>query len=450
MRFALMAIAAFSIGACATAPGWPINKPIAAEAHPAPAELRAGEDMLALAFSGGGARAASFSYGALLGLRETKAADGARLIDHVALVTAVSGGSITAGWFAQHGADGLDGFRAAALDKDWTSRLRSNLWPGSWLAFLGGGVNGPDRLSGWLSKEVFGEATLGDINGNRPRVLINATELYTGAPFAFATPWFDALCSDLSSVRLADAVAASMAVPLGFRPVVAESFAPQCPSAPAWAEAAAHQTENLTVRETARAFARYRSPQGMKFLHLSDGGVSDNFGLSTLPTIRRASGLPYAPLGPRDAVKVKRLTFLVVNAEMSPEGDWPLGAKPPGAVDTLGAALDDSINAAKRSAYDAFKGELERWRQETIAWRCSLQAEEAQRLGAEAGWDCRNLSAKLDIISFADLAPEEYKRLGAAPTRVSLPKDLIDDLIAQGMLAIEANPTIRALSPPPR
>src|SRR5579871_2617367 len=161
MRFVYAVFSALWLSACALAPGSPINRPLSSSAAPRASELGAGEDMLALAFSGGGARAASFSYGALLGLRETKASDGARLIDHVALLTSVSGGSITAGWFAQHGANGLGGFRAAALDKDWTGHLRSNLWPGSWLAFIGGGINGPDRLSGWLSREVFGETKLG-------------------------------------------------------------------------------------------------------------------------------------------------------------------------------------------------------------------------------------------------------------------------------------------------
>ena len=78
-----------------------------------------------LALSGGGARAASFSLGVLLQLRDMKGADGRALIEKVALITSVSGGSTIAAWFGLHGSKGLDGFRAAMLDKDWQSQLHT-------------------------------------------------------------------------------------------------------------------------------------------------------------------------------------------------------------------------------------------------------------------------------------------------------------------------------------
>ena len=58
------------------------------------------QDLVILAFSGGGTRAAAFSYGALETLRSieivTKTGRKTRLLDQVDVITGVSGGSFTA------------------------------------------------------------------------------------------------------------------------------------------------------------------------------------------------------------------------------------------------------------------------------------------------------------------------------------------------------------------
>jgi predicted acylesterase/phospholipase RssA len=433
--------------ACASGPAIPVNQPLTAPAPAEQADLGVDGDAIMLALSGGGARAASFSYGALLALRDMPAAQGGRLIDRVALVTSVSGGSITAAWFGLHGPDDLDGFRAAALDKDWAGDLNAVWAPTSWANALGGGINGPGKLSAWLDREIFAGAKLSDLRAG-PRIIINATEIYDAVPFAFAAPWFDAICSDLGSVRVADAVAASMAVPLAFRPVVAATHGKDCPTAlPAWVhEAADDHTGSLVLRETAKAFESYRAPDGMKLLSLADGGVYDNFGLSGFVTLRAASGTAYGPFSARDAVKVRRLTVLVVNAEMSPSGKYPMGPKGPSGADVLGAWIDDSIDAAKRNAYDAFAAQLHEWERGVIAWRCALPAAEAARLGAGPGWDCRDVHVAIDTVEFADLPKDQFDVLSRAPTRVSLPPDLIDALIAGGRRAMRENPTLKALA----
>jgi len=446
MRTAISMTFAAAAASCATTPNVaPVNAPMTA-ASVESTELGAGEDALVLALSGGGARASAFSYGVLLELRDTPTADGGRAIDDVALVTAVSGGAVTAGYFGQHGADGLDGFRAAALEKDWAGELRTSpLAPSNWLNAYGGGVNGRDRLAEWLDNEVYGGGTLSDFSA-RPRIVLNATELYTGAPFAFAAPYFQAICSDLGAVRIADAVAASMSVPLAFRPVVVESFAEDCPAPlPDWVNAAAHDRgAPVLLRETARAFTLYRDPARMRYLHLSDGGIVDNFGLSSLITMRRASETPYGPFAPADAVRARRVTFLVVDAGQSPSGDWPLEARGPNGPEVIESAIGDSINANKRIAYDAFAALLADWRGDLITYRCGLSAEEAQALGAADGWACEDLTFTLDMISFADLDPADYARLSTAPTRVSLPADLVDALIEGGREATRRNAALRA------
>jgi NTE family protein len=449
MRIAAVALMVLAAAGCAGTPDTtPVNQRLGAAPSGPVAELGVDGDAIALALSGGGARAASFSYGALLQLRDMRDAKGARLIDRVALVTAVSGGAITAGWLGQHGPDGLDGFRAAALDKDWQSKLHTSLVsPNNWARLLQGGLNGPDLLADWLDREVFTGGRMRDLP-NRPRVVINAADLYTGAPFAFTAPYFQAICSDLASVRIADAVAASMAVPIAFRPIVIQSYAEGCPSPlPAWVDqAAADRSAPVLLRETARAFQLYRNPARMKYLHLTDGGVTDNFGVSSLVTMRRASQTPYGPFSARDAVRIRRMTFLIINAEMSAAGDWPLKEKGPDGSQIIEATLSIAINAPKRAAADAFAFTLADWERELIDYRCSLTKEEAEDLGAGPGWDCKDVEFRLDMISFADLPAAQFEKLGAAPTQVSLPSELIDELIAGGRQAIATNEAVRALT----
>lgn len=448
MRIAAIAMMALA-AACA---GTPDTAPVNTKLVEAPAEqsidLGVEGDAIALALSGGGARAASFSYGALLQLRDMKGADGKPLIERVALVTAVSGGAITAAYFGQHGAEGLDAFRAAALDKDWHGSLHTSFAsPNNWARLMQGGLNGPDRLADWLDREIFNGARMRDLP-NQPRIVINATDIYSSTPFAFAGPWFQAICSNLGDVRIADAVAASMAVPIAFRPIIVETYAENCPAAlPSWVEkAAGDRAAPMLLRETARAFQAYRDAGRMRFVHLADGGVVDNFGLSSLTTIRSAAQTPYGPFSPRDAVRIKRLTFLVINAEMSAAGDWALKAAGPNGPTMIEAALGAAVNAPKRAAADAFALTLARWEQDLVEYRCSLSAEEAARLGAGPGWDCRDVTFRMDVISFADLSKAQFEKLGAAPTLVSLPKELIDDLIAGGREAIAINAMVRELA----
>ncbi len=449
MRFAALALAMLAT-ACVSAPDTtPINRALTEPpAPPVEIELGVEGDAIALALSGGGARAASFSLGVLLQLRDMKGADGRALIDKVALITSVSGGSTIAAWFGLHGAAGLDHFRSAMLDKDWEGQLRTSLLsPLNWPRVMQGGINGPDKLADWLDDEVFAGARMKDFT-NHPRVIINATDLFNSTTFAFATPYFQAICSDLGAVRVADAVAASMSVPMIFRPIVIKLPEGECPvPLPDLVEAARHdRTSPALLREAAVAFRAYRDPSRMKYLHLTDGGVADNFGLSSLVTIRRAAGKAYGPYSARDAVKIRRMTFLLVNAEPNTPIAFAERPEGPNAVELVEALLSAGVNAPKRAASDAFTSVLAEWQRDLVAWRCGLTADEARSFGAGEGWDCRDVQFRFDTVSFADLPTDQFDRLGSAPTAVSLPKDMVDDLIAGGRRAILTNELVQALT----
>ena len=79
-------------------------------------------------FSGGGKRAAAFSYGVLEALRDinvtTPDGDVHPLLDEIDLISAVSGGAFTAAYYALHGHDTFDGFAPRFLNHD----TEKDLW----------------------------------------------------------------------------------------------------------------------------------------------------------------------------------------------------------------------------------------------------------------------------------------------------------------------------------
>jgi NTE family protein len=429
----------------------PVNQPLAGAFSPTePPALNVEGDVVALSFSGGGARAAAFAFGVLEGLREMPGAGGGSLLDRVVLISAVSGGAITAAYFGEHGPQGLGGFRAAYLDKDWASELHSSMAsPLNWARAYDGALNERDRLADWLNAEVFADGTVADLwRPGRPRVWINATDLHAGVPFAFVPAYFDALCSDLARVRIADAVAASMSVPVVFRPVVVASYGDGCKvQLPAWvAKTARDRGASELMRTTARAFESYRDPSRVRFLHLVDGGVTDNFGLSPLVLMRRVATTPFAPFSARDAVRVRRMTFLVVNAEQTKAESWAMTQEGPDGMETLSAAMDGAINTGKRRSYDAFRDTIAAWERDVRAYRCALpKAKAAELARGIKNWDCRNVHFAVDMISFADLGSRQGSRLASIETRVSLPADVIDALVAGGKEAVKDNYITRKL-----
>src|SRR6201987_140319 len=72
---------------------------------------------------------------------------------------------------------------------------------------------------------MFHGATFADLyRRGRPQVNINATDISFGTPFGFLPQTFDVICSDLPSVPVARAVAASNGFPVLFGPITLHNY----------------------------------------------------------------------------------------------------------------------------------------------------------------------------------------------------------------------------------
>ena len=179
------------------------------------------EQGVALCLSGGGYRAMIFHVGAIWRLNELG------YLAKLDRVSSVSGGSITAGvlglnWHRlQFDANGV----ATNLDEEFVKPLRKLA---SKTIDLGAVIRGillpgsiSDRIAGSYRKHVFGEATLQDLP-DRPRFVINSTNLQTGALWRFSKPYMADYTVGMvrnPQVELAVAVAASSAFPPILSPV---------------------------------------------------------------------------------------------------------------------------------------------------------------------------------------------------------------------------------------
>ena len=458
----VVSIMALWLGGCATVHNLPLNLPAAnpfdglvgsAAAAAADQQRRLGDDngrVIGLAFSGGGTRAAAFSYGVLGQLARTPIAGGnARgdLLDRVDVVSGVSGGSITAAYYALKGRAALTDFRQRFLVQDVMAQLDTRVSLINVSRALGGGANTDERLRDWYNANLFDGATFGAVIARRkPILLINATDVYSRTPFVFAPQTFAALCSDITKYQLAEAVAASGAVPGAFAPVVLKTYPGECKvPLPKWVvEAAKNSSGSPLVHSFAKALVLAHTGQ-VKYIKLFDGGMVDNYGLSGITIMRAASLTPYGPLRPEEAVDLRRLLFLVVDAGRGPAGRWDQTLEGPSGKELVGAVFDAIIDANSRSSYAAFAATMQNWRDAIVRWRCGLKSAEVARLRGRRGpWNCRDLKITVGRVAFDALDAKRAAFLNKVPTSLTLPPETVDALAQAGGDALQLNPEFQA------
>lgn len=457
--FLLVALAGLmiAVSGCATVDQTPINA-AAAGTPSVPAKFLAVDDFpelaIGLAFSGGGTRAAAFSFGVLQGLDRIPVPGDRRrrtLLDAVDLVSGVSGGSVTAAYFGLEQRDALADFRERFLLQNAEASFSTEIsLPNILTVVAKGGANSSRGLGHWLDQALFEGATFRDFRRrpNHPTVWISASDLYNRVPFVFSHETFAALCSDLDRLPIAQAVAASAAFPIAFAPVNLETYNYHCDSPlPSWVAPAARDGGGSSVRyAVANALLRYRNPAVMRYVKLADGGVTDNFGVQGIALARSVGATPYAPLTPQIAVQLRRALFLVVDSGRGPAGDWALQQSGPDGFTTVSTIADAAIDSSARAGYDYFRLLIANWKNELVRWRCALPPRDVARLrGHVAPWRCDDLQMFVGELSFADAGPERAAKLDAVPTRFSLPAKSVDFVIESGRIAVRNEKAIRRL-----
>lgn len=260
------------LSGCSSVPNQPLNSlklPLearqsnatrAATFASAPPPVDQDGTFVGIAISGGGLRSANFSAGVLFQLQKIG------LLQRVDYISSVSGGSMTGAYYCSADDEHWD---PATVQHKMTHRFASDIavnlfLPWNSVALVFTDYNTNDILTAAFDRELFTPGgrslTFADLRADRPRLLVNATDLQSGQRFVFCNETFNELNSDLSKFRLADAVAASGAFPI----VLHEK----------------------TLRDYSTIFSQYR--------HFIDGGVTDNLGIQSLLDTYAAQNAPGA------------------------------------------------------------------------------------------------------------------------------------------------------------
>jgi len=208
----MAALSLLSLVGCATRPVNPsITKADASTGYRfevRQAQVKNKDNMVVLAFSGGGTRAAAFSYGVLEFLRRTEfigpKGNRGRMLDEVDVISGVSGGSFTALAYGLYGDRLFTEYESRFLKRDVQGEIIARAFsPANW-GKLGSAGWGRSELASELYDEIlFNGATFGDLDrGTGPMILASATDISTGSRFVFNQRTFDIICSDLNAVSL--------------------------------------------------------------------------------------------------------------------------------------------------------------------------------------------------------------------------------------------------------
>ena len=330
------------------------------------------QDLVILAFSGGGTRAAAFSYGVLETLRSmkivTKTGRQTRLLDEVDVITGVSGGSFTALAYGLYGDHLFDDYQARFLKRNVQRELITRILnPLNWGTFSSTGWGRSEVAAQLYDEILFNGATFADLYGaGGPMIAVSSTELGTGARIVFIPQNFDVMCADLHPIRLSRAAAASSAVPVVLAPITINNYGGSCDyQRPMWLRTFADLRE--PPRPAARALNRVHELEQLAnsvedpYLHLVDGGISDNMGLrSVLDVLETFEAMHDAGL-PTPLDDARSITIFVVNSLSTPSTDWNKSPTPPSTINVLIKSAGVPIDRYSGEMVEQLKDIAARW-----------------------------------------------------------------------------------------
>jgi len=323
-----------------------------------------------VAFSGGGTRAAALAYGVLKELEATRIGtdQGSRsLLQEVDVISAVSGGSFTAAYYGLHGEKIFTDFEQRFLREDVEGILFRKLFnPVNWVRLLSPSYGRSDLAADYYDKNLFDSATFTNFyRPGAPLLIINATDLATGSRIPFVQGSFDLICADLDTYPVSRAVAASSAVPVVLSPITLENFAGGCGYPPPEWVTEALQEKALTARKIeARRIQDYLDRRKRPWLHLVDGGISDNLGLRAFYDTLSIVSDPRASARELQHINARKLIIISVNAYAHHKADWFLERYAPSLFEVIGRVSADQISRYSEDTIQLVRYTYERWAKE--------------------------------------------------------------------------------------
>ncbi len=420
-----------SVTGCSSLAGLPpLNEPLKAHPHKSnakrknllsvsPATKKSEDFTLILTFSGGGTRAAAFSYGVLKELESIPSHASAMtepsnhsnkntrtMLDEVDLISSVSGGSFTAAYYGLYGKRIFRDFEARFLKRPVQSSLIKYLLfsPSNWLKLAPSLYERSDLAADYYADTIFGNKRYTDMRRDGPRIVINATDLASGRGFSFTKKNFQRLCSNISNYPVGRAVVASSAVPVVFSPIVMKNYSGNC----------AVET-NVAPNKVGRRF--------QSFLHLVDGGVVDNLGIrSLIHLVEEADNNFWHLMKSTHITKNHKVMFIIVNASDAIPPSIGKRRVSPGTSTTLGAVTTIQSRRYNQTTLALLKRRFSVWEEQVKKGRCAETHSPR----------CAEIDIQMAELNFNQLSSKESEELSLLETSLELPDDKVDQLIKAG------------------
>lgn len=393
-------------------------------------------------FSGGGTRASTLAFGALREMAHQSIkweGKERRLLDELDVIYALSGGTFTGAYYSLFGDRIFHDFEHRFLRKDWETELRHRIFrsPSNWFRLWSPYFGRIHIMSELLDEALYDGKTYGDLlkQKTRPGLLIHASDMATLSRFEFVQPQFDLMCSDLNRFPIAYASAASAALPLVLSPITLKNYAGTCEyQAPEWMVKAAHSSRPA-MRQRGKELLSYLDVEKRPYVHLLDGGLSDNMALrGILEGAALAGGLEQT-IKNAGIKKIKKLVFLAVNAETSPDVREYRSDNIPTTSRVFGSLVDIPINRYSSDTLLIMRMGVEKW-QEKLRNRTadpdSVFAQDA---------DVYFIDVSLGAVADAD----EQQYLMKIPTTLYLTDVQIDRLLSAATKLIRQDPEFQRL-----
>jgi len=393
------------------------------------------------AFSGGGTRASTLAFGALRELAHQQIVwEGKkkRLLDELDLIHALSGGTFTGGYYALFRDQIFHDFEHRFLRKDWDTELRERILrsPSNWIRLWSPYFGRAHIMAELLNEALFDEKTYGDLAAlrQRPMLIIHASDMATLSRFEFTQFQFDFICSDLSKLPVADASAASAALPLVLSPISFKNFSNRCQYvAPAWLEQA--KRGGRVGAQRANELLSYLDAEKRPYIHLLDGGLSDNLALRGLIEGSGVQGNFEKLLIAAGVKNVKKLVILAVNAETTPDVMEFRSDHVPVLSKAMSSLIDIPINRYSFDTTTLINMGVEKWKAEL----------KVKARGPDSPWakdaEIYFINASLSEIEDSD----ERFALMKIPTTLYLKDEQIDRLIMAASKLIRGNKDFQRL-----
>jgi NTE family protein len=397
--------------------------------------------MLIVSFSGGGTRAAALAYGVLDKLKNTRVIWEGRetsLADQIYLVSGVSGGSIAAAYFVASGG-AFEDLKGKFLNYDFESDLlTAAMEPAGAFHLTSPWYGRGNLLADEFDRVLFHGVTYGQVLARRlrPILVITATDLSLGTTFEFSERQFRQICSEIGTLPVAVAVAASNSVPIIFTPTTLRNYTGSCPIEPSSTiEVAGTPRSGAGRQPSVEEQDLYKDWHSRPFLHLVDGGLVDNLGLRRFVDGVAAAGGLARSLQSKGISGIHKIVFLTVDAgrRNSFEADR---------VDSIPSTMDVArgIQFGLLSHYSAETSET--FAKEIGKWRTEVRTDASEGTGPFAS-DADLYYIAVRLQDYSD--PATRAKLLSIPTAYTLEEGQVQELIDAGHELLDSNDEFKRL-----